>query len=782
MRELLSYREADQWTWASLCAWREPGLPPPMTAHQPVQPPHGSCFVQVEPSLALVQRRVYRGMRLDTEEPARTAMAQPRWALLWALEQNPALVDFRATRMTLAQDRYPVVTADAPGRGLHYAVQYAALPAPDAAQAVIAVTLTVRNISKATRHPVVWLKLDQRPEANADPYHYEPYQWTRDNWRDCTAGGWEQGYLTLEGQRFARLVPGSWQPQWYDGSPATRPAQREDEEQLKRLGFIRPELLLSEPGPALTLTTELAPNATASFSLLLLAEPTQAGPAALALLDQLDPVTAPAQAVTNWSQWCDLPHAQLECASERLGAALDATRLSTLQLLASFPGDDTLMPTQGGSSERFYVWTWEACFMLMPLLRLGHTTAVRQALAHLFSFQDGGCLPEGDLAPADGAIGTTGPRWLNTTGAALGLAAEYALCAEDADFLPTFLPRIRRAVSWIRTQLLATRCIAPDGTEPLASGLMPFGRATDGDVGLAYAITDAYTYWGLARAAQLLVSLDDPQATELTAFCADYRRRITRALTAMAEPDGNIRRALPTGRADEYIYPGFDVLCGAAHLLFCGAVAADHPAWPAYINHMETHAAWGPFTAPMTPHVMYIGVNELLWQDVYLRQGQWKKAFLTLLTVLRYGMANDTFSVQERYAPHEPAFNPWQPNGSGNGRLQQMLINALYHEQEKGAVVLMGALPWPWLVANGTTAWRRLRVPGGQVEVQVEMQDHNSARLTLRGPAPALPRRVRVPEHFRPAPQRGLQPATTSPWHEVIPGAAEVSFIVHAAP
>ena len=41
---------------------------------------------------------------------------------------------------------------------------------------------------------------------------------------------------------------------------------------------------------------------------------------------------------------------------------------------------------------------------------------------------------------------------------------------------------------------------------------------------------------------------------------------------------------------------------------------------------------------------------------------------------MRYGMSAE-FYMQERYADNDPAFCPWQPNASANGRLILMLFD-----------------------------------------------------------------------------------------------------------
>lgn len=80
----------------------------------------------------------------------------------------------------------------------------------------------------------------------------------------------------------------------------------------------------------------------------------------------------------------------------------------------------------------------------------------------------------------------------------------------------------------------------------------------------------------------------------------------------------------------------------------------------------------------------YMGIAERDWQYIYLSTGQWKKAFAANRANLQYGMTHDTYQVQERFSRSNPAFTPFQPNGSGNGRIMDMMLNSFYFETEQG--------------------------------------------------------------------------------------------------
>jgi hypothetical protein len=130
---------------------------------------------------------------------------------------------------------------------------------------------------------------------------------------------------------------------------------------------------------------------------------------------------------------------------------------------------------------------------------------------------------------------------------------------------------------------------------------------------------------------------------------------------------------------------------------------------------------------------------------------QWtltKKAFAAIRVNLRYGMTQDAFQVQERFSRRDPAFTPWQPNGSGNGRILEMMLRALYFEHD-GLVALLGGVPWAWLRENQVTRRDGLYTPRGRLDLEATMVDAQQCRLTLRAAKPGvLPARLRMPEHF----------------------------------
>lgn len=140
--------------------------------------------------------------------------------------------------------------------------------------------------------------------------------------------------------------------------------------------------------------------------------------------------------------------------------------------------------------------------MIRPLPRTGHSEQIRKTLASVFLLQNRFFVPSGRFHSLEGAVGTTGPRWICATGAALTLTADYYNYTRDERFLKDYLESILKAADWITGEIRATRKTDSDGKRP--PGLMPFGRGADGTNGCHVTFTDGYGGRGLIENAHFL--------------------------------------------------------------------------------------------------------------------------------------------------------------------------------------------------------------------------------------------------------------------------------------
>ena len=386
--------------------------------------------------------------------------------------------------------------------------------------------------------------------------------------------------------------------------------------------------------------------------------------------------------------------------------------------------------------------------MLRPMLRTGHFDNVRKSLDYIFSLQDGGFPPEGRFTTTQGSIGTTGPKWICTTGAALALACDYYIYSNDKDFLKQYLPKIIKASRWIVGELRATRKLNSDGSRPLYYGLMPFGVGTDGDIGYIVAISDAYTFWGFERTVKLLEDIKYVDAGELRNELELYRNDLAVAIKGLSHPNGLIDRRIITNETGANFYAGFENVCSSAQLAYAGVINPKLEIFQRFISYFEQNRAVDYFMGNIDKDVAYMGIAERDWQYIYLSTGQWKKAFAANRENLKYGMTQDVYQVQERFSRSNPAYAPWQPNGSGNGRILEMMLNSFYFDTDKG-VTLLGGIPFAWLQKNKKTSLQKLYTTTGCINLEIKAINPEKCTVSLTSDSKsAIPVNIRFPEYL----------------------------------
>ncbi|MBI2439754.1 MAG: hypothetical protein HYV35_00095 [Lentisphaerae bacterium] len=670
----------------------------------------------------------------------------------FALGQPAAVPDCRRTRVSLDDGKYPIARAtyNVPDArfsqaGLFYEFEYFCCPTKSLAQTILWVSCSVTNDLTSARKAHAWVKVNFPIEEDLFDYHYIPFYWDATKYTPCDKVGLLRHQILREGKPIGKLVAGSFSVLWVKEARFTDA----DYVFMEPNTFAMPALRLKEVRDAIHLETELAPNETKSFHLALLVNYERVSPEQFASLESADISSCRATARQHFESLKPPAGAELVCAAGKWDELLVHLPISISQLLVRFPDVKGLVPTQGGIPERHLVWVWEAVCMLTPLLPLGWFAHVRAGIENIFSLQDGGCPPKGRLTTTAGAVGTTGLKWLCTTGGAVSLAADYYRYSRDEEFLSEYLPRLLRALRWIVGEIRATRRLNLDGARPTTYGLMPFGVATDGDNGHIIAMTDAYSYRGLEKGVALLEDIQHGEAGSFRAELLQYRADIAAAVEAITRPDGFIERAIVTGDPEERIFKGFDNICGAFLLATCNAIEANTSAFRRYVAFFEKHMTHGCFTGKMDREVMYMGLGEWAWQDIYLRLGEWKKAFAAAQVHLKYGLTQDTHQGLERFALNDPAFCPFQPNGSGNGRALETILKSFYFETDSEAVLLAG-IPFAWLRSNRTTALRNLHTAHGRLNLEVQLLNPDRCELIVRASRPeAMPGKMRLPEHFR---------------------------------
>lgn len=577
-----------------------------------------------------------------------------------AVGEQPFLPDYRQTRWTRRKGGIPAVRGEFEAIRRRYVFEYCVNPG----NGELYVRGTVKNTGDAKGLGVVRIRRAEPLESDILDYHYVGFRWNAAKWSTggvvdppvCTAH--DAGSTATRESSWIQEAEANPRVKGFWGSPYT------PEESMR----------LFKCCPVLKLEAELEPGAEFSFTVA-------AGFAdgTVARHPSFDETLAAADGY--WTKTLDV---KADFGDERVNDVFRNLQYLDRQALVNVwkdPEVRRLQPCQGGTSERFFVWTWEAMSALMPLVRLGHAEAIGKVLEYFIGLQDGASPPEGDFTTVKGAIGTTGPRWANSTGSALLLASAYLEANPDADFGRRHLGDLVRAAEWIVGETAAT-----------TNGLLPGCVVNDGDKGVFYATTDTWTYAGLRRFAMLLARFGHPDAKRLASAADRYLAALDRAVDEARRPDGFILRCLGSDVGGSF---EFRNIPGAFGCIYSGMVdPVKDERFARMVDLWERTHARGLFLEPFDGGINYIGTAEAGLNRWHLQRGEWKKAYLTRETAMNYAMTPDLAVTSERYSEVDDSFTPWQPNSSGAGRVLGMMIDRFLCEGSSRLVLLGGFAPF----------------------------------------------------------------------------------------
>ncbi|MFA6567449.1 MAG: hypothetical protein WCS96_04490 [Victivallales bacterium] len=523
----MKYSEVESLSWLEMTdnnsLFNFGGALPPMSVHYPVNPPGSRDFIHVEPSFTVCRKRVYPNLVAGGEGTREFVGKIETLAMQFAFGESPFVPDPRRTVVKSAVRGYPLPHLEYRAGNLKYSFKYACA-AIDKLQSIAAVECEICNECDEERRAFVTVKFNVCPEKELFEYHYVHYYWNAQKWLPQNNLSYEDQTAFIDGVPFAKALPGNFRDQ-FEQIIASDKNSFNREFSCSDPYWAEPQMRILEADNVLRFSAKIPAGVTNKFTLFMLADEKNADPLyAEALKNASFAEIAGKSLLAFKGKMSCAP--TFKCAYGNFDEILLAQQVQILQLLVDLNGEEPgLKPTQGGSSERFYVWIWEAMHMLKPMLRMGFFDVVRKALDNIFSLQDAGCPPEGEFQTVAGSIGTTGPKWANSTGSALDLAASYYLYSKDYDFTVKFLPRLLKAADWIIREIRVTRRNGADGKKILNWGLMPFARATDGDSGYVVAQTDVNTLTGLEKFVNMLDSLKHPLADEYRKEAVYPRRR-----------------------------------------------------------------------------------------------------------------------------------------------------------------------------------------------------------------------------------------------------------------
>ncbi|MBO5670539.1 MAG: hypothetical protein J6S41_03235, partial [Clostridia bacterium] len=227
----------------------------------------------------------------------------------------------------------------------------------------------------------------------------------------------------------------------------------------------------------------------------------------------------------------------------------------------------------------------------------------------------------------------------------------------------------------------------PNGKYP---GLYPAGQASDwGEIGYHWTFTDAFVLRSVKSYLQVCEKYGAEETARVRAIDEDYSARLGKLVSDLYRGHENDEAfILPhiAGLDFEDSWNHCFYTDGAPFLNLVG-IAMD-PCSRMFEQMEEFYRRNGLFEHDLAGRITnatdygtyaygdcyYTGISEICWIYPWMKRGEWDKADAMTDAMLRYNVTTE-YIVSERYCSIDPWYVPWQPNGSGSGRLCMFLLD-----------------------------------------------------------------------------------------------------------
>ncbi|RKP58292.1 hypothetical protein D7Z26_01995 [Cohnella endophytica] len=466
----------------------------------------------------------------------------------------------------------------------------------------------------------------------------------------------------------------------------------------------------------------------------------------------LDEATAIDQCRLIWNQALT-GKASIQVPESIIQAIFDTAQTNSLQLIAE-RADGSALPGQGGFNEYTVVYSWEVSAYLKMLNRLGYGDVVKKTLQYFLSTQVGSKGPDGDILSPKGSF-RAHIFWMCETGSVLGLLADYYLTTKDKMWFGEHLPAILQACEWIERERGATKMVHDDGTKAAHYGLLPKGRVHDWPDKGHFFFSDAHTWQGLHMMALALKDWGHPDGAKYAAEAQDYRECLEAAVrraTYSHPPDEHIRWISNEVYTKPGVKKGVYAIDGPACLLDTGLLRAEDSIIPEIEYYLRNYHSMGDLFAVKLPEMedeqlgklqeqyagsavdlFYVNQAERIWHRVWCLRGEREKALRYFYSTMAFSTTLDTFNVHERYCPQLQWLSPWQPNGSGNGRVMEMIMNSLYLLEDR-TLKLLPCAPAEWLEIGKRIEVNRVGTYLGELSFLVTRSSLHTVHVEIQLP------------------------------------------------
>ncbi len=353
-----------------------------------------------------------------------------------------------------------------------------------------------------------------------------------------------------------------------------------------------------------------------------------------------------------------------------------------MQMLGRYEGIDGLVVRQGDVGR--YCWIWEAVHVIRCLSLVGLTEYAKPAYDTFCSWVK----TEGEDR---GKLAYPFVIWDNGEGALMLGICEHLKIVDDRDLYLHYRTYLMYMLEYIEKR----RHSEPDSKYP---GLYPAGKASDwGEIGYHWTFTDAYLLRAIRSYLQVCEKYGAEETETVRAAEADYTaaiQRIADDLYRGHENDESFMMPHIAGVPFEDSYNHCFYTDGAPVLNILGVVMTPESRMFEQMenfyreNGLFEHNLAGRITNATDfgtyayGDCYYVGIAEVEWIYPWMARGEWDKADAMTEAMLRYSVTSE-YLVSERYCSIDPWYVPWQPNGSGSGRLCMFLLDYFDKKAER---------------------------------------------------------------------------------------------------
>lgn len=398
--------------------------------------------------------------------------------------------------------------------------------------------------------------------------------------------------------------------------------------------------------------------------------------------------------------------------------------LHSLQFIAFPLESEFALCGQGGQSNVSIQYAWEAKYLLNTLDILGYGEYVKPVIDYYLTTQSK-IGPEGDIISKEGAFR---PHifWMSETSGVMKVIAYHYFSTKDKPWLASIQNQVVKACEWVRRERNATKVIDEDGNKVMHYGLLPEGRVHDWDDYGNFYFSDAYTWEAYSLCAKALheIGFIDAKAFQddaddyLECIIAAYKKTVYPLMNDMSlKYYSNQVYGKPDYLMSSYGVDGPTCMLETGVIESKDAIVNDFYASLEALGYIKDDFTCKIFLTPdavevydkiykesgnINTLIYYVTTSESIWLKTYLERGELDKALKVFYNTMAFAVSKDLNVVTERFSPEMHWFLPWQPNGSGTGRVLQMINNMLFFEDNDNYLNLFKGVPNHWISSGNT--------------------------------------------------------------------------------